>query len=62
MSDQPQHAPYGGLPEGGSVRPMTRWGAAVMHREQQPVTAYDESLRTLVADLVATMYAADGVG
>ncbi|MGH3413188.1 MAG: peptide deformylase [Marmoricola sp.] len=46
----------------GTVRPMTRWGAAVMHRSQQPVTTYDEELRRLVADMVATMYAADGVG
>ena len=33
-----------------------------MHRRQQPVTAYDEELRSLAADMVATMYAADGVG
>ena len=31
-------------------------------RPQQPVTAFDEDLRSLVADMVATMYAADGVG
>ena len=62
MPDAPDHAPYGPLPEGGTVRPMTRWGTAVMHRQQQPVTSYDEELRALVADMVATMYAADGVG
>ena len=62
MSDAPDHAPYGPLPEGGTVRPMTRWGTPVMHRPQQQVTAYDEELRALVADMVATMYAADGVG
>jgi peptide deformylase len=62
MPDAPDHAPYGRLPEGGTVRPMTRWGAAVMHRPQQRVTAFDDDLRTLVADMVATMYAADGVG
>ncbi|MBZ5739913.1 peptide deformylase [Nocardioides mangrovi] len=56
------HAPHGPLPEGGTVRPMTRWGTPVMHRPQAAVTAYDEALRTLVADMVATMYAADGVG
>ncbi|WP_307816572.1 peptide deformylase [Nocardioides limicola] len=56
------HAPYGPLPEGGTVRPVTRWGTPVMHRAQQPVTAYDESLRSLAADMVATMYAAEGVG
>jgi peptide deformylase len=33
-----------------------------MHRPQTPVTAYDDALRTLAADMVATMYAADGVG
>ncbi|HTW16892.1 MAG TPA: peptide deformylase [Nocardioides sp.] len=41
---------------------MTRWGTPVMHRPQERVTAYDDALRTLVADMVATMYAADGVG
>lgn len=55
-------APYGPLPEGGTVRPMTRWGTPVMHSPQQPVTAFDDTLRELVADMVATMYAADGVG
>jgi len=62
MPDAPEHAPYGPLPEGGTVRPMTRWGSPVMHRPQQQVTAYDDELRSLVADMVATMYAADGVG
>jgi peptide deformylase len=61
MSEEP-HAPYGPLPEGGTVRPMTRWGTPVMHRPQQQVTSYDEALRSLAADMVATMRAADGVG
>jgi len=61
-SDPPAHAPHGPLPEGGTVRPMTRWGTPVMHRPQLPVTSYDDELRALVADMVATMYAADGVG
>jgi peptide deformylase len=56
------HAPYGPLPEGGTARPITRWGADVMHRPQAAVTSYDDALRELVADMVATMYAADGVG
>jgi peptide deformylase len=55
-------APYGPLPDGGTVRPITRWGEPVMHRVLAPVTSYDEELRTLAADMVATMYAADGVG
>lgn len=55
-------APHGPLPTGGTARPMTRWGAPVMHRPQQLVTSYDEDLSALAADMVATMYAADGVG
>ena len=50
------------LPTGGNVQPMTRWGSPVMHAPCAPVTAYDDELRRLVADMVATMYAADGVG
>jgi peptide deformylase len=41
---------------------MTRWGTPVMHRPQATVTSYDDELRALAADMVATMYAADGVG
>lgn len=50
------------LPEGGTARPITRWGDPVMHRELRDVEAFDDDLRTLVADMVATMRAADGVG
>jgi len=62
MPDQPDHTPHGPLPSGGKVRPMTRWGTPVMHRPQQQVTTYDDALSSLAADMVATMYAADGVG
>lgn len=62
MSDQPVLAPHGPFPRGGVVRPITRWGEPVMHRPQQVVTAFDEELKSLVADMVETMYAADGVG
>lgn len=62
-SDSPTPlTPHGPLPTGGTVRPIVRWGEPVMHRALQPVTAYDEALRALVADMVATMYAAEGVG
>ena len=54
--------PHGPLPEGGTVRPITRWGDPRSCTGPRPVTAFDEELRTLVADMVATMYAADGVG
>jgi peptide deformylase len=50
------------LPPGGTVRPITRWGEAVMHRPARPVTTFDAALAELVADMTATMYAADGVG
>jgi peptide deformylase len=33
-----------------------------MHRELADVTVFDDDLRTLVADMVVTMYAASGVG
>lgn len=33
-----------------------------MHHELSDVTEFDDALRTLVADMTATMYAADGVG
>ena len=58
MSTQPHPA----LPPGGKVRPITRWGEAVMHRPARPVTTFDEGLQNLAADMTATMYAAQGVG
>ena len=33
-----------------------------MHRPARPVTTFDANLEALVADMVATMYAAEGVG
>ena len=50
------------LPGGGTVRPITRWGELVLHMPCAPVTEFDDALRTLVADMAATMHAADGVG
>ena len=50
------------LPTNGSVRPITRWGDPVMHRRNQPVTEFGEELQKLIADMTATMNAADGVG
>ena len=63
MSDAPSSvAPSPELPGGGTARPITRWGEPVMHRTQEPVTEFDRDLTALAADMVATMYAADGVG
>ena len=50
------------LPTGGAVRPIVRWGEPILHRALAPVTAYDDDLAALVADMFATMYAAEGVG
>jgi peptide deformylase len=47
---------------GGTVLPITRWGEPVLHARTQPVTEFDDRLQTLVADMFATMYAAEGVG
>lgn len=41
---------------------MTRWGTPVMHTRCRPVETFDDHLAALVADMVATMHAADGVG
>jgi peptide deformylase len=46
----------------GRLRPITRWGDPLMHRPLAPVASFDESLAQLVADMFATMDAADGVG
>jgi peptide deformylase len=37
-------------------------GEEVMHRPGRAVSSFDDDLRALVADMAATMYAADGVG
>jgi peptide deformylase len=50
------------LPGGGTAQPIVRWGATVMHHKLEPVEVFGADLRRLVADMVATMYAADGVG
>jgi len=47
---------------GGTVLPITRWGTPVMHARTRPVTEFDEQLHSLVDDMFATMYAAEGVG
>ena len=45
-ADPDLRAPHGPLPEGGTVRAITRWGTDVMHRPQQLVTTYDAALAT----------------
>ena len=57
----PMRAPAD-LTTGGTVLPITRWGAPVMHAPTRPVTEFDDELRTLVRNMFATMAAAEGVG
>jgi peptide deformylase len=41
---------------------ILRYPDARLHKIAAPVTAFDESLKRLVADLAETMYAAPGIG
>lgn len=50
------------LMQGGTIRPMTRWGTPVMHNPTRPVTEFDDELHALIRDMFATMRAAEGVG
>ena len=47
---------------GGVARPVTVYGTPVLHRPCAPVTEFGPRLRDLVADLFASMAAAEGVG
>src|SRR5882724_10544952 len=46
----------------GTVRPIRLLGDPVLRTPTDPVTEFDEALDRLVADMFASMYAADGVG
>lgn len=52
----------GGMAEGGKVRPITYYGEPVLHRPCATVPVGYPELKQLVADMFASMYAADGVG
>ncbi|MGE3467365.1 MAG: peptide deformylase [Pyrinomonadaceae bacterium] len=45
-----------------AVRKITEYPEAVLGQVGQPVTAFDEKLAGLCADMFDTMYAAEGVG
>jgi peptide deformylase len=45
-----------------SLLPILRYPDPRLHKVARPVTVVDERVRTLVDDMLATMYAADGVG
>ena|SRR5689334_16052199 len=44
------------------LREIIVWPDPVLKKTAEPVTTFDEALRTLVADMFETMYSADGVG
>lgn len=45
-----------------AILPITIWGEPVLHTPSQPVTVFDDDLKTLVQDMYETMDAAPGVG
>lgn len=44
------------------IRPILKYSDSQLHQPAQEVTAFDETLQTLIDDMVETMYAAPGVG
>lgn len=48
--------------DNGRVFPIVQVGDPVLATVCQPVTQYDDDLAQLIADMFASMYAADGVG
>jgi peptide deformylase len=44
------------------VREIIVWPDPVLKKKAEPITTFDQALRTLVADMFETMYSADGVG
>ncbi len=45
-----------------AIRPIVRYGDPVLHAPAAPVERVDQDIRTLLADMVETMYAAPGLG
>jgi peptide deformylase len=44
------------------IYPIVKFGNPVLERPAEPVTAFDDDLKTLVADMFESMYEARGVG
>ncbi|HEY0785657.1 MAG TPA: peptide deformylase [Acidobacteriaceae bacterium] len=44
------------------IREIIKYPDPVLQRPAEPVTAFDDKLRTLVADMFESMYAAKGIG
>jgi peptide deformylase len=45
-----------------AIRPIVHYGDPVLHAPSAPVAQIDDSLRTLLTDMVDTMWAAPGIG
>jgi peptide deformylase len=45
-----------------AIRPIVRWGEAVLHEPSRPVERIDDEVLRLLDDMVETMYAAPGIG
>jgi peptide deformylase len=45
-----------------AIRPIVRYGDPVLHAPSAPVETIDDSIRALFDDMIATMYAAPGIG
>ena len=45
-----------------AIRPIVRYGDPVLHAPAAPVEHVDQEIRTLLTDMVETMYAAPGIG
>src|SRR5262245_39986590 len=48
--------------EPGTARPITVYGEPVLHARCAEVSVYDVGLAGLIADMFASMYAAEGIG
>ena len=45
-----------------AILPIVKFGDPVLHKPAAPVDRIDDAVRTLLDDMVATMYAAPGIG
>jgi peptide deformylase len=45
-----------------AIRPIVKYGDPVLHGPSPPVAEIDDGVRTLIQDMVETMYAAPGIG
>jgi peptide deformylase len=45
-----------------ALRPIVKWGDAVLHAPSEPVREVDGAIASLLEDMVETMYAAPGIG